>query len=644
METGQNNISTIQAVCLHCCKTFNRPLKDNWRKYCNKDCATRSKSKTLEVVSAPPAPLNSSFLSVLPIPPVLPNPAVTSTSCKYCCKTFLRPVTQEWRVYCSRDCDAEDKKKILDSLRVSESCQNCKKSFSRKKEDHWRRYCGSECALVAKFKVSSTENPYIDGGLQTNIPLVTSKVDSSPPILQLAIENDTPVEDTNHLAKEISTNPNPAVPSEAKASQSEETFFSKNHNTAIASGEIILPPFDSHNESTVETSQEKVSLTVPLEDQKSGKEEKACPQCSRKFLRGLEETWRLCCSSRCFEKYRDKLKVGMLEGRTQIVSCSVCLQLFPRDVEATWKTCCSKTCSILEKKKCLRCNKEFSREDSPLETPKEIPKEIPVTVPSTPMELLHLAPENMGPPSPALGKAEEKNNSFVISNSLNPQNLPQSPSNSQNINKPSEWKDFLHPENPCPPPNFNNPPPEEPKNTIHRNFNCCSQRCSELLIVQKICKKCFQPFSIIALEGWKSMCGKKDCIDKAKQSLDKRDNFSGTTSKVGYSLKALVWLESIAQKENINIQHMKNGGEYTIKYFNSFIRFDGFCKETNTVYEFYGDYWHGNPEIYKSEDLNPDTHSTFGQLYVKTLIREKYIRDQGYNLVTIWEKEYDSLF
>ena len=31
---------------------------------------------------------------------------------------------------------------------------------------------------------------------------------------------------------------------------------------------------------------------------------------------------------------------------------------------------------------------------------------------------------------------------------------------------------------------------------------------------------------------------------------------------------------------------------------------DGFDPITNTIYEFYGDYWHGNPKIYKSNDMN----------------------------------------
>lgn len=36
-------------------------------------------------------------------------------------------------------------------------------------------------------------------------------------------------------------------------------------------------------------------------------------------------------------------------------------------------------------------------------------------------------------------------------------------------------------------------------------------------------------------------------------------------------------------------------GEYRIEGVG---KVDGFCEQTNTVYEYHGDYWHGNPDIY----------------------------------------------
>lgn len=72
------------------------------------------------------------------------------------------------------------------------------------------------------------------------------------------------------------------------------------------------------------------------------------------------------------------------------------------------------------------------------------------------------------------------------------------------------------------------------------------------------------------------------------------------------------------------------------------ITVDGYDPLTNTVYEFYGDYWHGNPKKFDQSKINTRTpkQKTFGQLYRDTLEREKSIKKAGYNLVSIWEDDY----
>ena len=71
------------------------------------------------------------------------------------------------------------------------------------------------------------------------------------------------------------------------------------------------------------------------------------------------------------------------------------------------------------------------------------------------------------------------------------------------------------------------------------------------------------------------------------------------------------------------------------------IRADGFYN--NTVYEFWGDMWHGNPLVYPS-GVNPVTGEKFEILYQKTMDKIKRIKDSGYKLIDIWEKDWiDSL-
>jgi len=108
-----------------------------------------------------------------------------------------------------------------------------------------------------------------------------------------------------------------------------------------------------------------------------------------------------------------------------------------------------------------------------------------------------------------------------------------------------------------------------------------------------------------------------------------------------YSKVQINWLIFISRLYNININHAENYGEYLIP--NTKYKADGYCKETNTIYEFHGDYWHGNPKLFNSKDYNKTTKRTFGELYQKTLDKEKIIKDLGYNLVVIWEYDWNKM-
>ena len=93
-------------------------------------------------------------------------------------------------------------------------------------------------------------------------------------------------------------------------------------------------------------------------------------------------------------------------------------------------------------------------------------------------------------------------------------------------------------------------------------------------------------------------------------------------------------------RDHIDIQyHESKEGEYKIDKYSV----DGFCEENNTVYEFLGDYWHGNADIFDPEDINPTKKITFGELYENTKKREAIIRSKGYNYVDIWENDFKIL-
>ena len=69
---------------------------------------------------------------------------------------------------------------------------------------------------------------------------------------------------------------------------------------------------------------------------------------------------------------------------------------------------------------------------------------------------------------------------------------------------------------------------------------------------------------------------------------------------------------------------------------------DGIDLTTNTIYEFMGDYFHGNPKKFNSNDYNKVCHKTFGELYENTLKKLNKLKESGYFVKYIWESDWDA--
>ena len=64
---------------------------------------------------------------------------------------------------------------------------------------------------------------------------------------------------------------------------------------------------------------------------------------------------------------------------------------------------------------------------------------------------------------------------------------------------------------------------------------------------------------------------------------------------------------------------------------------DGFCEETNTVYEFYGCFWHGCPKCYRPNIINSKNQKDMGTLNDQTIEKRETIKNAGYNHVSTYE-------
>lgn len=184
-----------------------------------------------------------------------------------------------------------------------------------------------------------------------------------------------------------------------------------------------------------------------------------------------------------------------------------------------------------------------------------------------------------------------------------------------------------------------------PHNIIYGNTGCV--RCSKKIrLTNEYVDKKLEESNIQRVGNvngnntkieWKCLCCNHHWITTPKGILNTHTGCPICKRK-NYSMSAIKWLNSL--QKNDFIQHAENLGEYLIP--GTLLKADGFCEETNTIYEFYGDKFHGNPKIFNpDEKCHPyDKNITAGELYSKTIERENIIKNMGYNLVTIWESEW----
>jgi hypothetical protein len=106
---------------------------------------------------------------------------------------------------------------------------------------------------------------------------------------------------------------------------------------------------------------------------------------------------------------------------------------------------------------------------------------------------------------------------------------------------------------------------------------------------------------------------------------------------IGYSKQEIEWLLYLSVSD-ISIIHALNGGQFQIP--NTLYSADGFSTVLNTIYEFHGDYWHGNPKVFRGDDINIKSGKTFNELYERTRRRTLLLKELGYNVVECWENEW----
>lgn len=134
----------------------------------------------------------------------------------------------------------------------------------------------------------------------------------------------------------------------------------------------------------------------------------------------------------------------------------------------------------------------------------------------------------------------------------------------------------------------------------------------------------------------------KNCDKTWKPTIDSHINGKcgcpNCCVKNGYSQAAINWLQSIEKYYGISIQYATKGGEFRIRAPSGrYYKVDGYHEPTNTIFEYYGSYWHGGCKRYDANAYNKSAGKTFRELLQTTIDREDYLILLGYNLIVEWE-------
>ena len=132
--------------------------------------------------------------------------------------------------------------------------------------------------------------------------------------------------------------------------------------------------------------------------------------------------------------------------------------------------------------------------------------------------------------------------------------------------------------------------------------------------------------------------------------------YVGRPKRGNYSLVSIEWMEHLMASNNIFIQHSENNEEYEVtlsKPSGDLYRkkVDGYDRNSNTVYEFLGCFYHSCKKCYQQDSVHPlksdlynkEKRITHGQVYATTMRVLEDIKNAGYNLVVIWECDWKRL-
>ena len=103
-------------------------------------------------------------------------------------------------------------------------------------------------------------------------------------------------------------------------------------------------------------------------------------------------------------------------------------------------------------------------------------------------------------------------------------------------------------------------------------------------------------------------------------------------------------VKSFSSKSQIEIENIIRSLGYSVigEYFVNGRQYDVFVKEKNLIIEYNGTYWHFDPKVYDKNHYDKSSGKYAYEIWERDKIKMENAKKYGYNVLVIWEKEWQS--
>ena len=194
---------------------------------------------------------------------------------------------------------------------------------------------------------------------------------------------------------------------------------------------------------------------------------------------------------------------------------------------------------------------------------------------------------------------------------------------------------------------------EQAKDTEYNLWEELETYChSDVMVLKTACEKFIAEFKGAAgfnpLEKCATIASacnlfwRRELVPKETIAIEPTRGWRG--AQMNQSKVALEWLCFEDSKlGHHKIRHVRSGGEQSLPVEGKIYKVDGYNRDTNTVYEFHGCFFHACPDCFPKQrhrrhNCHPDR--TLAEVYEATCKKTQQLRDAGYTVIEMWECDF----